>query len=236
MNPHTHNDFPLLHPSADPNSPIVATDLEGTLTAGVTVLGIHRYLETHGRAAVSKAITRRRMGGFIFRKLLRLDLREYKNEWMREVTRVFAGEPVEAVREMADWVVEQVTWEDRRKAVLVELEAHLAAGRRVILVTGVFDLFLERLLARLPGMEAIGTGVVGNGELFSGELADFNVGRRKVDNLKRLTGGTGRLYSAYGDTYSDLAMLSLSDRPVAVFPDRKLRSAAENAGWRILAG
>jgi len=226
--------FPLIRADADPSAPIVATDLEGTLTAGVTVLGIHRYLEAHGRAAISKAITRRRMGGFIFRKLLRFDLREYKNDWMREVTRLFAGEPLGRVRDLADWVVENVTWKDRRAAVLTELEAHLAAGRRVIVVTGVFDLLLESLVERLPGMEAIGTAVIGHGEPFSGELAEFNIGRRKVENLKRLAGESGRLHGAYGDTYSDLSMLSIADHPVAVHPDRKLRAAAEISGWRIL--
>ncbi len=227
--------FPFIRADADPTAPLVATDLEGTLTAGVTVMGIHRYLETHGRAAVSKSIVRRRMAGYILRKLFRRDLREYKNEWMRAVTRVFTGEPVASVRAMGEWVVENVTWKERRPAVLAELEAHLAAGRRVIVVTGVCDLILESLLARVPGMEAIGTAVFGDGELFSGELADFNVGRRKVENLKHLVGVTGRLYGAYGDTISDLAMLSMAERPVAVYPDRKLRQAAENAGWRILA-
>jgi phosphoserine phosphatase len=130
-------------------------------------------------------------------------------------------------------VVENVTWKTRRSDVLAELNAHKAAGRRVIVVTGVFDLLLESLLERLPGMEAIGTPVIGNGDRFSGELAEFNVGRRKVESLKQLAGGT-RLHTAYGDTYSDVSMLLLADQPVAVHPDRRLRAAAEKAGWRIL--
>lgn len=227
-------EFPHVRPDADPSAPLVATDLEGTLSAGVTVLGIHAYLEQHGRAAVSRPIARRRKAGFLVRKLLRRDLREFKNEWMREAVRTFAGEPVAAVRAMADWVVEHVTWAERRKAVLAELQAHLHADRRVIVVTGVFDLYLERLLDRLPGMEAIGTAVVGDGGTFSGELGEFNIGRRKVENLLLLAGPAGRLHSAYGDTFSDVAMLSLADNPVAVHPDRRLRRASEGAGWRIL--
>lgn len=227
-------EFPFIRPQTGAPVPIVATDLEGTLTAGVTVMGIHRYLETHGRAAASKAIVRRRMAGYLLRKVLRRDLREYKNEWMRAVTRLFAGEPVSAVRAMGAWVVENITLKEIRHPVMAELNAHLAAGRRVIMVTGVYDLIIGHLVERIPGLEAIGTPVVVDGEMFTGELGAFNVGRVKVDNLRRLAGGTGRLFGAYGDTYSDLAMLSMAEQPVAVHPDRRLRAAARQAGWRIL--
>ena len=46
--------------------------------------------------------------------------------------------------------------------------------------------------------------------------------------------GAARLYAAYGDTEADIPMLMLSDRPIAVYPDRALRSTARALGWTVL--
>lgn len=39
----------------------------------------------------------------------------------------------------------------------------------------------------------------------------------------------------YSDSYNDLPLLSMVDNPVAVNPDDRLRSHAEEAGWEILS-
>ena len=43
-----------------------------------------------------------------------------------------------------------------------------------------------------------------------------------------------RIVAAYGDTLSDLPMMEMSEQPVAVYPDAKLRRVAEERGWRIV--
>lgn len=226
---------PLLHRPPDPQTPTVASDLEGTLSSGVTVAAIHRYLNQNGQRAPSTRLYLRRMSAFVVLKAMRKNLREVKNGWMRDLVRMFRGLPLEEVRKMTDWVVAEEVWPGRRAAVIAELNAHLSAGRRVVIVSGMFTQMLESLLARLPGMEAIGTLVMDPGPVFSGELGVFNVGQRKVDALKPFAGETGRIHAAYGDTFSDLGMLELSENPVAVTPDRGLRQAAEARGWRIVA-
>ncbi len=42
------------------------------------------------------------------------------------------------------------------------------------------------------------------------------------------------LIVAYGDTRSDIPMLSLAQEAVAVYPDPQLRQVALDRGWRIL--
>lgn len=225
----------LLKAPPDPQTPTVASDLEGTLTAGVTVRAMHRYLVEHGRAAEAKRFYRSRIPGYLLRRSLGLNLRQFKNDWMRDLLRLFGGLPQQEFQGMCEWVVANALWPARRKAVVAELRGHLDAGRRVIIVTGMFEPLLEALLARLPGMEAIGTPITLENGVFSGELAgDFNVGPRKRDQLSAFAPPEGVIHAAYGDTFSDRFMLAFSEFPVAVFPDRRLRQVARSEGWRIL--
>ncbi len=225
----------LLIAPPDPQTQTVASDLEGTLTSGVTVRAIHEYLVENGRAAEARRFYLRRIPGYLLRRGLGLNLRQFKNDWMRDLLRMFAGYTLPDFRSMCDWVVGQSLWPGRRKAVLAELRAHLDAGRRVVIVTGMFEPLLEALLARFPGAEAIGTPIRVEAGVFTGELVgDFNVGPRKRDQLMPFAPQGGKIHAAYGDTFSDHFMLSISENPVAVFPDRGLRREALANGWRIL--
>ena len=40
--------------------------------------------------------------------------------------------------------------------------------------------------------------------------------------------------TAYADSASDIALLAAVSRPIAVYPDRKLRQTAERQGWEIM--
>ncbi len=227
-------DFPLLKYAPDPDTPTVASDLEGTLTSGSTVRALHYYLERTGRRSASRAIYRRRFFEYVLRKVFRKDLRQVKNNWMRDLMRLFAGSSAEELRQVTDYVTDKSIWPFRHVPVITELNHHLEAGRRVIVVSGMSYPILESLLERLPGMEAIGTHVIGDRSPFSGELGVFNVGKQKVDSLRGFCNGNGKIYAAYGDTFSDLPMLEISENPTAVNPDRRLRKAVEAKSWRIL--
>lgn len=225
----------LLKTPPDPALPTVASDLEGTVTSGVTVRALHQYLVEHGRAAEAKRFYRRRIPSYLLRRGLGLNLRQFKNDWMRDLLRMFGGMTLPAFKEVSNWVVDRVLWPGRRRLVVDELKGHLEAGRRVLIVTGMFEPLLEALLARLPGMEAIGTPIVVESGIFTGELAsDFNVGPRKQEQLQSFAPPEGKIYAAYGDTYSDIFMLGFSENPVAVSPDKRLRREAMSRGWRIL--
>ena len=69
---------------------------------------------------------------------------------------------------------------------------------------------------------------------FSGRLAaPFTIGERKAKLLREILDGH-RLYAAYGDTGPDAPMLSMSNRPTAVYPDSQLLRTAREQGWRII--
>jgi len=165
----------------DPSIPTVATDLEGTLTAGVTWEGMYNYLLTHGQAGSARWFYATHLPGYVFLKIFGGDFQTFKNDWMRDLLRLFRGHSEIQFREMCTWVVEHELWPKRRKAVVAELEAHLKVGRRAIVVTGMYEPLLEVLVQKLPGLEAICTPVIWENGHFSGELAqDFNVGKASV--------------------------------------------------------
>ncbi|GAB4578726.1 MAG: hypothetical protein Fur0022_14620 [Anaerolineales bacterium] len=226
--------MPLLLQPPNPLIPTVATDLEGTLTAGATWKGMYNYLLQHGYSLQARWFFTTHLPGYMVHKLVKGDFGKFKNAWMRDLLRLFKGFSAQKFAEMCAWVVENELWPQRRKAVVAELEAHLQAGRRVLVVTGMYQPLLEQLIPKLPGLEALATPVIWRDGHFSGELAqDFNTGESKRENLRPFA-REGKIYAAYGDTFPDVPMLEMSENPVAVYPDKELRAEAVERGWRIL--
>jgi phosphoserine phosphatase len=212
---------------------IVASDLEGTMTAGQAWRGMRDYLSAHGRGAAYKRFWRQQLPGYLLMKVGLRPMQPYKEQWITGMLRLFAGFSEAEFAEMAEWVVAREMWPQRRKRVLAELEAHGENGRTVIIVSGMAQPILDNFAARL-GIEGQGTPLVFEDGRFTGELAaPLNVGKRKVAWLQSRF-GDGLLAAAYGDTAGDIPMLQMSREPAAVYPDKELRAAAEANGWRIV--
>lgn len=214
--------------------PVIAVDLEGTLTAGSAWQGMSEYLIAHGREREAKRYFFRHIPEYFLRKWTSRGLREFKNRWILGFLQLFQGYSEAEFREMTEWAVENELWPQRRQTVIDEIGQHQRLGRRVMVVTGLFEPYVASMIDRLPEVEAIGTPMIFEDGLVTGRLAmPFNVGPRKAEALAPFT-QDGKIYSAYGDTGSDRYMLEMSRHPVAVHPDETLRSLAESEGWRIV--
>jgi phosphoserine phosphatase len=214
--------------------PAIAVDLEGTLTAGSAWQGMSEYLIAHGREREAKRYFFRHIPEYFLRKWTSQGLREFKNRWILGFLQLFQGYSEAEFREMTEWAVENELWPQRRQTVIDEIGQHQRLGRRVMVVTGLFEPYVASMIDRLPEVEAIGTPMIFENGLVTGRLAmPFNVGPRKAEALAPFT-QDGKIYSAYGDTGSDRYMLEMSRHPVAVHPDETLRSLAESEGWRIV--
>lgn len=212
---------------------IVASDLEGTLSAGSVWQALRSYLVTHGHEAAFKQFNRKFVPEYMMVKLGLRKEQVFKEKWLLGLLRLYAGFTEAEFAEVAEWVVAQEVWPQRRLPLLTELADHQANGRSVIIVTGVFQPILDNLAARL-GFEAIGTGMAFANGRFTGEASTpLNIGEQKVVTLHQRFGDVP-LYAAYGDTAPDIPMLKMSTHPVAVSPDKKLRALAETENWRIL--
>ncbi len=215
-------------------APLVAADMEGTLSAGYAWHGLRNYLLSHGYQGRYRRLALSRLPGILLFKLQLIDTISFKENWMLKLLRLYRGFSRRQFDDMAVWLVENELWPRRRRAVIARLLAHQAQGRRVVIISGLFQPILQRFVEKLPGCKAIGTPLNFVDDIFSGEIeGEFNVGPRKVIHLKRLSAGR-QLEAAYGDTARDIPMLKLSRHPVAVCPDTGLRQAAASLGWEIV--
>jgi HAD superfamily phosphoserine phosphatase-like hydrolase len=213
---------------------VVATDLEGTLTAGSTWRGVGRYLSEHGhRGRYRRFLYLRLPQVFLARRGL-IDVQAFRERWMRDLTDLLRGMPRDGVEAMADWVFDHELWPERREDVLAELLAERAGGARLIVASGTYTPIAERFAERL-GAEAIGTDLAYDADMratgrFDGSMG---TGEEKVARLK-VALGDAPLAVAYGDTMADVPMLSLAATGVVVHPDAELRRLALERGWRII--
>lgn len=211
---------------------IVASDLEGTLTAGATWKGIGRYLQQNGRAAAYNAFFLPRLPGALLAMAHIISKERYRDKWMRDMLALLRGWSTDQISAMAEWVVEHELWPQRRTHVLAELEAHQTAGARVVITSGAYAPIIE-VFARRVGAEAIGTAIEMKDGAVTGRMSPANTGALKAQQLQTYLAGA-RLHAAYGDTAADIPMLEMAAVPTAVHPDGPLQQIAVQKGWRIL--
>ena len=210
----------------------VAADLEGTLTTGETWRGLDRYLRSHNRVDY-RLFFARRFPEALAARLGIIDKREFGNRWLGDLSHFFAGLNEAEFAEVATWVVENELWPKRRREVVAALKVHQAAGEDLVLASGTYQPVLKSFAQRL-GARSLGTPLAVRAGKLTGELRGaVNVGKTKAERLHDALGDE-RLYAAYGDTAADIPMLLLSDRPVAVYPDKILKATAEALNWTIL--
>ncbi len=213
---------------------IVASDLEGTITAGETWRGMRDYLVENGYERPYRRFFLRHIPELVLFRLGWANVPAFKERWILGLLRLFKGFDETEMAAMAEFVAMKALWPTRREAVVAELQAHQANGRSVIIVTGLFEPILHILARELGGFDSIGTPLLFENGRFTGKIAaPLNVGQRKVTQLQsRLN--QGQLAAAYGDTVRDIPMLELAQEPVAIHPDAMLRETAQSRGWRIL--
>lgn len=211
----------------------VASDLEGTLTAGETWRGVGRYLKRNGRGLAYRVYVLSRLPGILAAKAGVADEQRVRDGFVAGMARLFRGMARAELDAMAEWVVEEELWPKRREGVLGELQRSRTSGSRVVLAAGGYQPVLAAFARRL-GAEAVGTPLEYSGGMATGRLMGaVNTGRAKAERLRERI-GSGELYAAYGDTLADLFMLEMSENPVVVRPERRLRERASREGWRVL--
>ncbi|WUH90970.1 HAD-IB family hydrolase [Streptomyces sp. NBC_00433] len=115
------------------------------------------------------------------------------------------------------------------------VRAHRAAGHRTVLITGTADLFVQPLGPLFDEIAA--TRLQVRGGVLTGRLERPPVvGEARAAWARRYAETAGvdlkRSY-AYGDSFSDSALLDLVGNPVAVNPDHRLHRHAARRAWRV---
>lgn len=216
------------------NEPLVVSDMEGTLSNGVTWKALGAWLKQNGQSFdYYRFYLPNLPRGLFYNMGWVADPQAFRESWIQGIYRMFAGFSTHKFESVAEWVVENELWPKRNQAVVDELEAHLAAGRRVILISGLAEPILAKFAAKI-GAESIGTRL----ELFDGKLTGkvilpFTTVRQKVTQVRYLV-PDGKTYAAYGDSGADIFLLEISDNPAAVSPDGELKEKAQALEWRVI--
>lgn len=211
---------------------IVLSDIEGTLTTGSSWRALGKYLIQHGSRWTYYLFLLRWLPRFPFVKMGLVNRQKGITAWMQGEISLLAGKTKLEIENIAAWIVKNEMWPKRRPEVIQELLQCHSSSRKLVLVSSAYQPFVEAFARQLDA-EAIGTDLVYNHEILSGLALPVNAYQQKAEKVQSRYKGD-HIFSAYGDTASDIPMLMLSQEPVAVFPSRKLREEAISQSWRIL--
>jgi len=127
---------------------------------------------------------------------------------------------------------------DFNSQVLERLKQHQQDDIHILLVSGAYTQFLQRVTEGVSFNHIIGTDISYKENKVDTKTRVKHVnGTRKTESLLQTLEGQEIDWEnsfAYGDSYSDLPVLELVGNPVAVKPEEKLRSVAKARGWEII--
>jgi len=213
---------------------LVAADLEGTLSRAETWRALARRLRAAGLERRYRLFVLRRLPAVVGVRLGLIARQQFRDRWLSDFAGLLRGTSVAGFERLAEAIVAEDLWPARNLAAVGELEAHIAADRRVVLCSGTYQPVLEAFARRLGAADAMGTPLEASDGMLTGRLAQPpNTGPRKAARLRAALDGR-RLRAAYGDSLADAEMLESAAEPVAVLPEPDLRRLAAARGWRTL--
>lgn len=210
---------------------IVVSDMMGTLTTGSPFLGLVDWVK-HNQSKVRANFYMAAISpAYLLAKNGLIDWQTWGQKLMVDSLAYIKDADPEKLSQASKWVVDHNLWEKRREDVVLRLLAHREDGADVYIASSVVEPFIEPFAKRI-GAQVIGTPVeIVNGRVkVVGELVANEKKIKQV--LSRL--GVERVDVAYGDTVLDIPLLEHADRPVAVYPDKKLKAVALEKGWEII--
>jgi HAD superfamily hydrolase (TIGR01490 family) len=150
-----------------------------------------------------------------------------------------AGTPVQPLLERTTAFYEKEVRPLYRPGALRALEEHRGAGERLVLLTSSSG-YLSELVARDLRLDAILCNrfeVDSQGRHTGRPMGEVCFGPGKRTHAERYAREVGVPLSAcafYTDSYSDLPVMEVVGRPVAVHPDHRLRREAIRRGWPVV--
>ncbi|WP_238942589.1 HAD family hydrolase [Planococcus beigongshangi] len=128
--------------------------------------------------------------------------------------------------------------DDMNSRVVERLRQHVADNVYVMLVSGAFLPLLRAVTQKLPIEKIIGTEIHYKDGILDHRTPVTHIqGSLKTEKIREALDGQEIDWPnsfAYGDSFSDLPVLELVGNPVAVQPEPRLRSVAEQRSWEIL--
>ncbi len=162
---------------------------------------------------------------------------EIRKEGMRKFSRIFSGMGKKEFREFLQRSSQDIMPE-LSKALLKELKKVKAAGYHTVLLSGCYETFLKYVGEAIGIDTVIGTEVhYLNGQVDMASPMNIVSGEAKNERLRAFFAEKGVDWAgsvAYADSMSDVGILEMVGKPVAVHPEEELRKVAQERNWRII--
>lgn len=213
-------------------------DFDGTLSPQDTLPFLLRQWKKFGYPKLKRYRIYASVSGLYLRyKLGRGSREDIRKEGMRKFTHIFAGMGKHEFREFLQRSSRNILAE-LSDDVVREVKKAKTAGYHTVLLSGCYETFLKYV------GEALGIGtVIGTEMHYKDGHVDLNTPMEIVSGevkTKRLRAyftdmdvdWAGSI--AYADSMSDISILEMVGKPVAVCPEEELRKTAESKGWRII--
>jgi HAD superfamily phosphoserine phosphatase-like hydrolase len=224
------------------SSPVVVSDMDGTLATADTWRGVHAWTLVNHPSAAARRFVHVRLPRIALAKAGLIDGEAFRARWLEEQAALLGGLPAARLAELGEWVVETHLWPARRQTAVDALLAAASAARttdpgaRLLLASGAFQPVADAFARRLGADIALGTPLeVRDGMATGALLRPTQAGEAKAAAVAAEAAG-GEILAAFGDTAADIPLLRLATRAVAVAPDAALRRKAAALGWEILEG
>ncbi|MBE1554217.1 HAD family hydrolase [Sporosarcina limicola] len=217
---------------------VAIVDFDGTLYAEETFQLLMRHLRYHPvHHPKYKRFYRSIIPPFIGYKLKLLPEAKMKARSMQ----VYLDALQKLTEEELNSYFEEMAEEVRKgfnQDVLSRIEQHIADDVHVMLVSGAYTPLLQSVTKGLQFDMIIGTDIPFNGDTIDRRTPIYHIqGPRKNEKIQEALDGKEIDWEnsfAYGDSFSDLSVLELVGNPVAVRPEPRLQTIAEERKWDII--
>lgn len=213
-------------------------DFDGTIYAEETFTLLMKHLKEHPTYHSSyKRFYRAIVPPYIANKLKLYPDNKMKKRSMQLYLEAFNGL---TKQEMDIYFsgIKATMQQDFNAKVLERLKRHQEENIHILLVSGAYTQFLERVTDGLVFNQIIGTDIFyKDDKVYTKNAINHVNGQQKTLKVHEALDGHQIDWEnsyAYGDSFSDMPVLELVGNPVAVRPEEKLRSLANARGWEVM--
>jgi HAD superfamily hydrolase (TIGR01490 family) len=226
---------------ADDKLVLAVFDFDGTLTEGHMWSGIAR----HHR---EKKIKRFAIYYYLFSHLpiwFAAKFKLYNNEknimkWGEDLPSLIKGFSAQDAGELFEWLADEYFMSLLRPDVMQRLEEHRKQGHKTMILSGMFEDFLQVLKLKIGIDYVSGTKLEIINNVYSGRIIKpLCFGEEKARNLakfikeKHINVDLSRS-TAYADSVYDVPVFHMVGNPVAAYPDKELYQLALKNKWPII--
>lgn len=218
-------------------------DLDGTLTNSQWWRGYMAYFQRVGQKRLTHlAFLAVHYPQYLLNNVGLISATQFRRPWASHLAWYLRGYEENEAEAIWRSVIEDFLSKHWREDSLEIMKQRRAEGDLIVLVSACMSPLLRRIGERLRVEHVVGTEVQTRGDRYTGRVAgQVCIADQKAKLCQQYLRQQGlavdlEISESFADSTSDLSLLDMVGRPVAVHPDHKLREIAEERNWRIHEG